>query len=89
MNFKLLNTVSYVIETTPGLVSLMWASWVWKLLCERVWVCVRWEDVSVRCVCVRACVVTRVDGTCVCARVRVGARVRSHQHGLAEVGWHG
>ena len=40
------------------------------------------------CVRVRACVVTRVDGTCVCARVRVGARVRSHQHGLAEVGWH-
>ena len=25
---------------------------------------------------VRACVVTRVDGTCVCARVRVSARVR-------------
>ena len=49
----------------------MWASWVWKLLCERVWVCVRWEDVSVRCVCMCVRVWSRAWMAPVCVLVCV------------------
>ena len=34
MNFKLLNTVSYVIETTPGLVSMTVHTLVYSYVCR-------------------------------------------------------